>query len=151
MPDRDLTDIIGGVLLVGTGLFFGIYAARYGLGSIGRMGAGSFAMVLGYVLAGLGAGIFIGGLRKRGRMERFEVRPFLAVLAAIVVFTLAVPRVGLVPAAFLLVGIAAIAQREARLLPTLVLAACLSGLTVLIFVLGLGMSMPIVRNPFGWT
>lgn len=148
MEHRDFTDVIGGGLLVGVGVYVGMHASGYGIGTLGRMGPGFFPMVLGYVLTGLGTLILFTGMRKRGRMERMHVRPFFAVLSAVFAFALAVPHVGMVPATFLLVGVAAMAEGKARLVPTLLLAAVLSFFAVTVFCWGLGLSIPAFKGPF---
>jgi hypothetical protein len=54
----------------------------------------------------------------------------------------------MVPATFLLVGIAALAQNDVRLKRTVVLAAALSALGVIIFARGLGVLLPAFAWPF---
>ena len=47
MTKRDNTDIIGGAILCVLGAFIALYAQRYQMGTLFRMGPGYFPVVLG--------------------------------------------------------------------------------------------------------
>ena len=147
MRQRDYTDIIGGGLLIGAGLFFALYSHEYALGTLTRMGPAYFPRVLGYLLAGLGALIVLPALQRRGEMPPLHLRALVAILAGVGAFALALRPFGMVPATFLLVGIASLAQREVRLVPTLLLAAALSVIAVVVFGKGLGVLVPAFNWP----
>lgn len=149
MRDRDYTDIIGGLLLVAAGLFVAFYALQhYSMGTATRMGAGYFPAVLGFLLAFLGLLLVVPALRRPGERPVPHLRPLFTILLAVTAFALSVRQVGMVPATFLLVGLAALAQHEVRLVPTLILAAGLSVLAVLVFAKGLGVLLPAFIWPF---
>jgi hypothetical protein len=147
MRDRDWADVIGGALLIGVGLYFAIQAGAYDLGTLRRMGPGFFPRALGMCLAVLG--LLIAGLAvfRDGELPKPHLRPFAAILTAILAFALTVEWVGMVPATFLLVGVSAFAERDARALPTLALAVGLSAIAVVIFSRGLGIPLQPFRLP----
>lgn len=148
MRGRDPTDLIAGGLLIAVGIAFSLYAMRYSLGTLTRMGPGFFPMALGVLLALLGVLVAAPALRRAGAAPVPHLRALFTILAAVAIFGLTVREVGMVPATFLLVGVAACAQREVRFVPTLLLAGALSALAVLIFARGLGVLLPAFAWPF---
>jgi hypothetical protein len=141
----DYRDLIGGVLLIAFGLFVAFYAYRYNLGTVSRMGPGMFPVALGYLLAGLGVLIILPALFRPGSPIRFELRPFIACLAAVLIFAFAITRVGMVPSIFLLTITAALADRKLSVVGILVLAVSLSLIGVLIFNKGFEMTIPLFK------
>jgi uncharacterized protein YybS (DUF2232 family) len=148
MAQRDPTDLIGGGLLVVVGVAVGFYAMRYNLGSLTRMGPGFFPTVLGFLLAFLGALVLLPALRRPGERPVPHWRPLFTILLAVAAFALTVRPFGMVPATFVLVSVAALAQREVRIVPTLILCVGLSVLGVLVFAQGLGVLIPAFNWPF---
>jgi hypothetical protein len=149
MARRDYTDLIGGGVLVATGLATAIYALlHYDPGSLSRMGPGFFPAALGFVLALLGLLVLLPALRRAGDWPVPHFRPFFTILLSLAAFALTVRAVGMVPATFILVGIAAFAQHEVRLLPTFALGGALAAIAVLIFAQGLGVVLPAFAWPF---
>jgi hypothetical protein len=139
---RDYRDLIGGGILVATGLFAALYAtSNYTLGTVARMGPGMFPMALGYLLAILGVLIALPAWFRRGPMPRPEWLPTVTVTLSVLVFAMTIERLGLVPGIFALTGIAVFADRKMGLRGTLVLAACLALGTWLIFRAGLGIQL----------
>ena len=121
MKHFDFRDFLGGVLLIGLGLFVAIYAGtHYRVGEPARMGPGFFPVSLGCILAGLGLIVLL--LSFRPSAHAWEVpsvafRPLIAILTAVAVFGLIVYRLGLVPATVALTFIAALAEPRLRLAP----------------------------------
>lgn len=150
MAQRNYTDIIAGGLIIAFGVATAIYAQRYSMGNATRMGPGYFPTVLGWLLAVLGLLVLLPALRRQGEGRWPEVhwRPLFAILAGIGAFGLTVREFGIVPATFLLVGIAVFAQHRVRLGHTLALCAGISVLGVLVFIQGLGVILPIFNWPF---
>ena len=101
------------------GLFVALYAAgHYPIGQAARMGPGFFPVALGWILAGLGLAIALLALRKTVHVLHpppFALRPLIAVPASMATFSLLVTPLGLVPATFALVFVAAFAERKFRL------------------------------------
>ncbi|MBE0402475.1 Tricarboxylate transport protein TctB [Halomonas citrativorans] len=150
MLNRDIVDIITGMALAAFGLIIAAYATtHYNLGSLQRMGPGMVPMGIGSIIALLGIMLSIGGAsRPHFPMPSIEWRPLAAILSGILVFSLAVPRVGLVPAIFLLTLITSLADKQLRIKTVLALIAFLILVAILIFRLALGMNIPIFRWAF---
>lgn len=148
MRQRDFTDLIAGGLMVVIGVAVGIYALRYSTGTLSRMGPGYFPTTLGFLLAFLGLLVALPALNRTGGWPVVHWRPLFAILIAVAAFALTVREFGMVPATFLLVCIAAFAQHQVRLMPTLILCVGLSALGVLVFTQGLGVLLPAFNWPF---
>jgi hypothetical protein len=70
-------------------------------------------------------------------------RPVVFVALSLVTFGLSIERLGLVVSILLLVGVAAVAARGMRLVETLAAALVLIALSWSIFILGLGLTIPV--------
>jgi hypothetical protein len=119
-------------------------AAGYSLGTAGRMGPGYFPLLLGGVLAFLGAilvtrSVVIDG----GPGDRLNLRPLFVVAAGVVLFGLTIERLGLVVALIVVTLVSALASRESRLLEATLLAAALAAFSVGVFVYALRLPLPI--------
>jgi hypothetical protein len=99
MQRIDPVEILSGLFVAGIGLFFFLGAADYPMGTINRMGPGFVPRSLGAIGMGLGLIIMTGGWRVPGRLPRVAWRPLAAIIAAIVLFAVLLPRAGLVVAA----------------------------------------------------
>lgn len=147
MYKRDYADLIGGMVLIGVGLFVAIYSyANYRLGTINNMGPGMVPMGLGVIIAGLGSISAISAMFRSGDLPKVAVRPLLSVVIGLAAFALLVEPIGLVPAIFVLVCISASAHEDTRWRTTLVLCVALSIVVSGIFVYGLGVPLRL----FAW-
>lgn len=145
----DYRDIFGGATLVALGLFISIYAsANYAIGTPGRMGPGMLPVALGIVLAGLGVAVLVPALFRTGAVERPDYRSLAAVLGGMLAFALAIDTLGVVPAIFLLIIGAVLADNSIGIVGSIVLATALSILSILIFHVGLGLSLRMFAWPF---
>ncbi|MCS6922227.1 MAG: tripartite tricarboxylate transporter TctB family protein [Elioraea sp.] len=143
----DLADVVGGLLLVAFGLWFGSYALEhYAYGTARRMGPGYFPAWVGFLVAGLGGVIALFGLFRSGDPIFIRSRPLIAVIAATGAFALTVERFGVVPAVVVLVFVAALGESPYRLVRTALLALGLAALAVVLFAWGLGIPF----QPFRW-
>lgn len=144
--DIDIRELIAGLILIAIGVTVSVYAGEhYQFGSTAQMGPGYFPVVLGWVLAVLGVIVSLMAFKRTVHgltPPLFALRPLLAVLAAITAFMLAVERAGLVPATWLLVFVAALAERPYKWRRTLTLALSLSLIVWLIFSVALQMTLP---------
>lgn len=142
----DKQDMIAGAVLVGFGLFVAIYAGRhYDFGTTASMGPGYFPVVLGSILAGLGALIMLLSMRRvPGTPWQAPVglRPLIAVLLAVLVFALLIVKLGLVPATIALTLVASLGEPTLRPQRALLLGVGLALLSWLIFSVGLKMPLP---------
>jgi hypothetical protein len=140
-------EAIGGLIAVAIGAFAIWEGGSYPIGTARQMGPGYFPVVLGALMIALGLGLWAEGFRAGAEpAERPQLRALLAVLAGIGAFAVLVERAGLVPGTLALVIISSAAARAPRLLPTLILAVAVSGLSVLVFRQFLGLPLP----AFAW-
>jgi hypothetical protein len=144
MRIRSPRDFWAGLLFVGIAAMFIALASQYRFGEAHRMGPGYFPIMIGALLAILGAVVAGRALAFDGPpLPHFNPRPLLVTLVAVVLFGLAIERLGLAAAIAVLVMVAAFADRDVRLLPSLVLALVLIVFSVATFVWLLGLPLPV--------
>jgi hypothetical protein len=144
MRIRSPRDFWAGLLFVGIAAMFIALASQYRFGDAHRMGPGYFPIMVGALLAILGAIVAGRALAFDGpALPRFNPRPLLVTLLAVVLFGLAIERLGLAAAIAVLVMVSAFADRDVRLLPSLVLALLLISFSVATFVWLLGLPLPV--------
>ena len=144
-------DVLAGLMFIAVAAF-GLWLSRtYPVGTALRMGTGYMPRLLCWVLMALGAGVMLQGLWQREVPGEAEIEdhgaeriwPVLIVPASLVAFGLGLERLGLVVSIALLIAIASLAGRGLRLWETIAAAAVLAGLSWLIFIVGLGLAMPV--------
>ena len=127
---------------------FGLWLSRnYPIGTALRMGTGYVPRLLCWMLLGLGVVVLLQGLYEVDRIRTqggpSASRAVLFVTASLVSFGLALERLGLVIAIVLLIGVGALAARDLRPLETALAALVLIALSWAIFILGLGLTIPV--------
>src|SRR5690606_38959356 len=128
------------------GTFVAVYcASHYRLGTLTALGPGMFPTALGVILALIGAAISGAALVSGGGAASVEVRPAFAVLASVAVFAASIRTLGLVPAIVLLTLVASTAKGTPQPKRVLMLAAALALIATLVFQVGLGLPVAIVR------
>lgn len=143
---RDPRDFWAGVLFIAAGVATVVGARRYPFGTTASMGPGYFPTVLGALLAVLGVAAAARSLRParaQAAMSAPRVRPLVLVLASVAAFGVALPRLGMIVASLLLVGVSRAATPGFRWVEVLVFGAALTLLCVGVFVWGLEMPMPL--------
>ncbi len=141
---RDWPDILGGLLLAAIGAGAALWAAMYyDLGSLRRMGPGFFPVALGAVLFLLGLVVALPALARTADAPKIEPATAIAVLAAIVIFAFSLSRLGLAGATAVTVLVATLPAPRKGWVWRIVLAAALTVLTVLVFSVGLRMTLPV--------
>ena len=144
MRVRSPKDFWAGLIFVAIGDGFVLLAQEYRLGDMHRMGPALFPILVGALLAALGAIMALRAFALDGPpVPRFEARPILVSLLAIVLFAIALQWLGLVAAVAMLVLIGANGTREVRLLDVLALAAVMVVFSVAVFVWLLGLPLPL--------
>jgi hypothetical protein len=145
MP-KSLRDVLAGVIFVAFGVAFAFTAWSYDLGTMLRMGPGYFPLLLGIALAALGLAIVVEGLTKADAAEIGQIpwRGIVLISAAVLFFGFSVRRLGLAPALFVAVFLAALSSQRMRLIEAVALAVGMTLFCVLIFVWGLGMPVPLL-------
>jgi hypothetical protein len=142
-------DVLSGLLFMGLAVC-GLWISRhYPIGTASRMGTGYMPRLLLWALLGLGGAILVSGLRKSDRLPEPDDsggaawRPVVFVTLSLVIFGLALERLGLVLSIVLLTGIGAVAGRRLRPLETAVATLVLIVLCWLIFIVGLSLTIPV--------
>jgi hypothetical protein len=143
MTIRSAQDYVGGIVLMGLGLF-ALWASSDLQGMRGfSFGAGTAPRMFGALLVALSAGIALSGLLSEGPgLSRYAWRGPLFVMASILFFALAIRPLGLVVSAFASFMIAATGTHETRWVETIVVGACLTLGCALLFPYVLGLPMP---------
>jgi putative tricarboxylic transport membrane protein len=140
-------NVLAGLMFIAIAAL-GLWVSRdYPIGTALRMGTGYVPRLLCWILMGLGAAILIQGLREKDaqpeRTSWRQLMPIVVVTTSLIAFALAIEQLGLVLSILLLVGIGAIAARDIRIWETLLAAVVLIGLSWVIFILGLGLTIPV--------
>lgn len=140
-------NILAGLLFI-TIATAGLWISRsYPIGTALRMGTGYVPRLLLWFLLGLGAVIFFQGLRENDEKSNADrtsiLRPLIFVSTALVVFGLTIERLGLVIAILLLMTIGSFATRDLKIVETAITAAVLAVISITIFILGLGLTIPV--------
>ena len=146
-------NVLAGLMFIAIAAF-GLWVSRnYPVGTALRMSTGYVPRLLCWVLMGLGAIVLVQGLLERAAPEArhdspsgsalAQIRPVVAVTLSLIVFALALETLGLVLSIVLLVAIARFASRDLGVRETFAAAAGLSVLTFMIFILGLGLTIPV--------
>lgn len=142
-------DVLAGLLFIGVAVF-GLWLSRdYPIGTALRMGTGYVPRLLCWLLFGLGVVVLVQGLREAQDSRALSSadvsawRPLVFVTASLVIFGLSIEQLGLVVSILLLIGVGAVAARGLRPLETLAAALVLILLSWGIFILGLGLTIPV--------
>ena len=128
----------------------GLWLSRnYPIGTALRMGTGYVPRLLLWVLLLLGVIVMVMGFRAgagepQADPESTSVwRPLIFVTTSLVAFGLTIERLGLVISILLLIAIGSLAAREMRLIQTVLAAFLLVVLSYGIFIIGLGLTIPV--------
>lgn len=142
-------DVLAGLLFVGVAALGLWFSRDYPIGTALRMGTGYVPRLLCWVLLGLGAVILVQGLREAQAERPLSFadmsawRPVIFVTGSLVIFGLSIEQLGLVVSILLLIGVGAVAARELRPIETVVAALVLIVLSWGIFIIGLGLTIPV--------
>ena len=139
-------DVLAGLMFIGVAAF-GLWASRnYPIGTAVRMGTGYVPRLLCWILLGLGVIVFIQGLRASAvTLEPSPPiwRSVILIPASLAVFAYAIGPLGVVAAIVLLVAVGSIAGKDSRLVEVVATAMLLIVLTLLVFVWGIGLPIPV--------
>lgn len=148
---RDPKDFWSGVIFLLMGLGAVLIGSDYAMGTAGRMGPAYFPSILGGLLALVGA-IAIGRsmIKPGAAIEAFAVKQLVLILGAVLIFGFIVRGAGLVVAVIVLVMISGYASSKFRVAPFLALAVGLAVFSMLVFIKGIGLPMPMFGPWFGF-
>jgi hypothetical protein len=148
-------DFLSGLMFMVVGAGFAWGATSYSIGTGARMGPGYFPMMLGILLAILGAIILLGSLIVEtpdgDKVGKIAWRPLCYIIGANLIFgvllgglpSIGLPPFGLVAAIFALIIIASKAGDEFDFKSVLILSAVLSVGSYLAFIALLKLQMPV--------
>ena len=143
---RALKDILAGGIFIALGLAFAIGSLSYDIGTPLRMGPGYVPLVLGGLLAVLGAAIVVKGfIAGEGEsLGGFEWRAVILITAALIFFGVTVRGLGAAPALFGTSLLAALARSETSWREALLIAVGLTVLSVVVFIVALQLRLPLL-------
>lgn len=141
---RDWPDIAGGLVLAAVGAVAAGWAlAHYDLGTLRQMGPGFFPAILGTLLAALGLMVALPAWKRAAPAAKVEPAAVIAVLASILIFGAGLSRIGLVGATAAAVLVATLPAPHPGWTWRVILTVVVTALTVLVFSLGLRMTLPL--------
>lgn len=155
MRIKSQKDFFAGLLFMAVGLAFAWGATRYTVGTGARMGPGYFPLVLGILLAVLGAVVVFKALVVEtpdgDPIGKWAWRPLFFIIAANLLFgillggipSLGVPAMGLIVAIYALTFVAALAGSEFNWKEVLVVATILAVGSWVAFVWGLNLQFQV--------
>jgi Tripartite tricarboxylate transporter TctB family len=143
---RALKDILAGGIFIAFGLAFAIGSLAYDIGSPVNMGPGYVPLALGIMLAALGAMIVVKGfIAGEGAPIGFvDWRALILITASLIFFGVTVRGLGVVGALFGATLLAAMARSATTVAEGLAIAAGLTVLSVLIFIVALQLRLPLI-------
>ena len=140
-------DFLSGLMFIGFGLLALYIGQKLALGTPVRMGPGYVPRMLSLILIGLGALVcIIAVVSGSDPVEAPKWKPITLVTLGIVCFALLFERAGLIPALIVLVTIASLAGEEFKITEVIGLIVALAVLCTLVFKVGLGMNIYILRG-----
>ena len=155
MGIKSQKDFFAGLLFLVVGIAFALGARTYNVGTGARMGPGYFPLMLGVVLALLGA-VEIGkalivGKNGGDKIGKWAWRPIVFVLGANLAFgvllgglpSIKVPAMGMILAIYALTIIASMAGEKFKLKDVLILATILAIGSYLAFIVLLKLQIPV--------
>jgi hypothetical protein len=149
-------DRIGAALMILIGLAAVGAGLSYRVGSLTRMGAGYFPVVLGTLLAAIGAMLWLGGRARTpggtapvaavAPAPGWEWRAWLSIAGGVAAFVALGGHGGLIPATFAAVFIAALGDRNNSVRDAALLALAMVAAAAVIFGWALQLQLPLL----GW-
>ena len=140
-------DFFSGLMFLVVGLAFAWGATDYSMGSGARPGPGYFPMMLSVLMAIIGAVVIFTSLTLEVEggdpVGDIAWRPLLVVVAAIVLFAVALPRLGLIATTPLLIIVVSFASTEFKWPGVLIASVVLDVFSWLVFVKGLNLTIPL--------
>ena len=152
MKIKSQRDFWSGLMFVMLGVVFAVGATSYPMGTSAKPGTGYFPMILSVTMALLGAIVLFKSLTIETEggdpIGTVPWRPLLVIVAAIVIFGLALERLGLLITVPLLIVVASLADGEFRWKGVLANAGVLTFGSWVTFVWGLKLTLPLWPRMF---
>jgi len=140
-------DFLSGLMFIAFGLIALYFGQKLALGTPVRMGPGYVPRMLSLILLGLGVIICIVALVAGSEpVEKPKLKPIGLVTVGVICFALLFERAGLLPALVVLILIASLANDEFKLIEVIGNMIVLAVLCTVVFKVGLGMNISIIRG-----
>jgi hypothetical protein len=148
-------DFFCGLMFIAVGIAFAWGASTYNVGTGARMGPGYFPLLLGVLLAIIGAAVTFTALvvetEGGGKIGKIAWKPLVFVIGANVIFgvllagvpALGFPAFGLIIAIYALTFVASMAEAGWKVKTTFILATVLALGSYLAFVIALKLQFPV--------
>ena len=147
MKIKSQRDFWSGLMFLVVGVVFAWGATEYSFGSSARPGPGYFPFGLGILLALLGGFVLFNALTLESEggdpIGTVAWRPLLVIVAAIAVFGVALPRLGLACTLPILIVLSAVAGDEFRWRDVLISSVVLTVGSWALFIWGLKLTIPL--------
>jgi hypothetical protein len=147
MKIKSQRDFCAGLLFLLVGVVFAWGATEYAFGSSAQPGPGYFPFGLGLLLAVLGSLLLFKALTLESEggdpIGAIAWRPLLAIVGAVVMFGLLLPRLGLACTLPLLIAMSPLASREFHWRDVLLSSVVLTVGSWALFIWGLKLSIPL--------
>ena len=153
MKIKSQRDFASGIMFLAVGIAFAIGATTYAFGNSARPGPGYFPLLLGIILSILGAVVLFTSLTIESEggdpIGDIAFKPLGLVLGAVALFGFLLPLAGMIVAVPVLIWIASLAGDEYHWKGTLMMCVILTFFSWLVFVKGLGLTIPMLPPAFG--
>jgi hypothetical protein len=148
--DRNPKDLWTGVLFIAVGLAAVYFAKNQPIGTAVRMGPAYFPTMLGLLLALIGIALMVRSFLRPGPpLGRFALGKVAWITASILLFGLLLRGMGLLVAIIVIVVLSAYASQEFRWPVALLLAVGIALSSVILFIVLLGIPIPILGTWIG--
>ncbi len=139
--NRDRKDFNSGLMFIAIGGFFALFAQNYPMGTAVRMGPAYFPTMLGWLLVGLGAIVFVRSFFMHGGEipSKTHWRQLAFILGSVVVFGFLLDRAGLIVSSFTLMLICSLGGWDFRWKEQVVNAVFMTIVNVVVFNYALGL------------
>lgn len=140
---RSWRDVLAGMTFVAVGAAFAVTSVTYEVGTALRMGPGYFPLVVGALTVVFGALVIAKGFvaGESGDIGDIPWRAIVLILGAVLFFGLTVRGLGLVPTVFVAALMSTFASRRTTVVGGVLIAAGLTVISVLIFVVALSLRL----------
>lgn len=140
-------DFLSGLMFIGFGLVALYFGQKLALGTTVRMGPGYVPRMLALIMMGLGLLICVIALVAGAEpVEKPKWKPITLVTIGVLCFAFLFERAGLLPALVVLILIASLAGSEFKLKEVIANMVVLAIVCTLVFKVGLGMNITILRG-----
>ncbi len=137
MRIKSKTDFWAGIMFLAFGGIFAGYGMRYTIGTAAKMGPGYFPMILSTIVILLGMVISLSSVSVRAtveKVEKFDWPVLFVVMGAVVLFALLLKSLGLIISQLILIAFSSYASPKFSWKSTLINAAVLILLCLLLFI-----------------